>query len=158
MGNTELIIIAAMTRQWVIGDRGRLPWHLPEELQLFRQLTLGHCVVMGRGTFETIGRPLPGRHNIVLSSALAPRPDLRVCRSFPEALSAAGASGQKVFFIGGAEIYRLALPIAGTLHVSWVRASRTGDTVFPWFDGRSWRVVNAKDYGAFRHVEYRHRG
>jgi dihydrofolate reductase len=60
--------------------------------------------------------------------------------------------------IGGAEIYRLALPIAGTLHVSWVRASRTGDTVFPWFDGRSWRVVNAKDYGAFRHVEYRHRG
>ena len=153
----ELLLCAATTRQWVIGCQGRLPWHLPEELQLFRELTWGHSLIMGRETFAAIGRPLPGRRNVVLSSSLAEQPGIVVCRSLTEALAAAQTGKDKVFFIGGAQVFRQALPLVATLHISWIRGNFPGDTLFPPFDPRNWQVRAASEHPGFRHVVYRRR-
>ena len=154
----ELLLCAAMTRQWVIGGQGRLPWHLPEELQLFRALTWGHSLIMGRETFAAIGRPLPGRRNVVLSSSLAAQPGIVVCRSLTEALMAAQTGMDKVFFIGGAQVFRQALPLVETLHISWIRGNFPGDVFFPPFDPDAWQVNTASEHPGFRHVVYRRRG
>ena len=153
----EKRIIVAMTRRRVIGAGEGLPWDLPGELRLFRELTWGHSVVMGRRTFDSIGGPLPGRRNIVLSRSLPPQPEVFVCRSLGEALKAAGTGHDRVFFIGGAEVYAQALPLADVLHVSWIRRDYQGNTRFPIFTGRDWRVVRVDDRGGFRHVVYRRR-
>jgi dihydrofolate reductase len=153
----EKRIIAAMTRRRVIGAGGDLPWDLSGELRLFRELTWGHSVVMGRRTFESIGRPLPGRRNIVLSRSLSSQPGVIVCRSLGEGLKAAADGHDRVFFIGGAEVYAQALPLADVLHVSWIRRDYPGDARFPLFTGRDWRVVRVDDRGEFRHVVYRRR-
>ena len=151
----EKILCAAMTRRLVIGDRGRLPWHIPEELRLFRTLTWGHSLIMGRATFSAIGRPLPGRRNVVLSRSLASTPGILVCTSLEEALEVAARGMRRVFFIGGADIYRLALPRVDTLRISWIRGDFPGDTQFPTFDPRSWQVAEATEHPGFRHVVYR---
>ncbi len=130
-GDVEKILCAAMTRRLVIGDHGRLPWHLPAELQLFRALTWGHSLIMGRSTFAAIGRPLPGRRNVVLSRSLPSRPGIVVCRSLEEALAAASTGMEKLFFIGGAQIYRQALPLAATMHISWIHGDFPGEVRFP---------------------------
>jgi dihydrofolate reductase len=157
-GDVERILCAAMTRRLVIGDRGPLPWHLPAELRLFRALTWGHSLIMGRSTFAAIGRPLPGRRNVVLSRSLPSRPGIIVCRSLEEALAAAAAGMEKLFFIGGAQIYRQALPLVETMHISWVRGDFSGEVRFPPFDPRPWQVVAATEHPGFRHVVYRRPG
>lgn len=151
----DLIIVVAMAADRVIGCRGRLPWHIPEDLALFRRLTLGHAVVMGRRTFESIGRPLPGRANIVVSRSLPPVEGVAVCRDFDSAVRLAGQQGGKVFFIGGQEIYRHALPLAGRMSVSWIKRAVPGDCRFPPFDPDDWLVEYEQDYPQFRHVMYR---
>ena len=153
----ETVLIAALTRRLVIGQRGKMPWQLPEELRLFRTLTWGHSLIMGRKTFAAIGRPLAGRRNIVLSTSLAPRPDLLVCRSLEEALAAAAPGMTRCFIIGGAQVYRQALPLAETMYLSWVRGDFAGDTYFPAFDPRPWQVTAATEHPGFRHVVYRRR-
>ncbi len=99
-------IIVAMTNQRVIGDRQGLPWHLPEDLQLFKRKTLGTTVIMGRKTYQSIGRPLPGRLNIVLSRTHEAFSGVKICHSFCEGLKEAADHGLPVFVIGGAELYR----------------------------------------------------
>ena len=155
--SAEMILCAAMTRQWVIGRQGRLPWHLPEELQFFRALTWGHSLIMGRETFAAIGRPLPGRRNVVLSTTLAEQPGIVVCRGLGDALLQAKTGMEKVFFIGGAQVFRQALPLVETLHISWIRGDFPGDTVFPSVDPRTWQVSTASEHPGFRHVVYRRR-
>lgn len=138
------IVVAADERN-AIGLGGGLPWHLPEDLRRFKALTLGKPIVMGRRTWESIGRPLPGRNNIVVTR----RPDFTaagatVVASLDEALEAA-AGAPEVCVIGGAELYRLALPLADVLHLTRVHAVVEADTFFPEIDTARWREVARDD-------------
>lgn len=154
MSRPELIIVVAMTRQRVIGRNGSLPWHIPEELRLFRELTTGQTVIMGRETFASIGRPLPERRNLVVTRTLPATPGVEICRSFPEALQKAAVDGKKVFVIGGLEIYRQALPVASAMVVSWIRENHAGDTFFPEYDPEDWSVQKVEEHAAFTRVWY----
>jgi len=147
-------IIVAMTRERVIGTQQGLPWQLPQDLQLFKRKTLGKTVIMGRKTHQSIGQPLPGRHNIVLSRASGPLAGVQVCRSFIEGLAEAARHGQPIFVIGGAELYEKALPIASELHISWVEENAVGDIHFPPFDLDDWRVLSISEYSGFNHIHY----
>lgn len=124
-------IIAAMAVNRVIGREGRLPWDLPLDRRRFRELTWGHPVIMGRATFQSLGRPLPGRRNIVLSRQKDFSAEgCLVVHDLPAALDAA-AGADEVFIGGGAAVYREALPLAGRIYLTVVRAEMDGDTFFP---------------------------
>jgi len=127
----EVIIIAAMAVNRVIGDKGVIPWHLPGELQWFKSTTMGHVLIMGRKTHESIGRPLPGRDTIVISRDPGRSfPGCATATSLPDALARC-AGREKVFIAGGAQIYALALPLTDTILLSILDRSVTGDTFFP---------------------------
>lgn len=126
-----MIAIAAMSRNRIIGAEGRIPWHLPEDLQFFKRTTLGHVVVMGRKTYASIGKPLPGRENLVLSRQ-ADIPGVRVVRS-PEDI-VEPSDGRKIFVIGGSEIYIALLPRCSEILLTLVAADVSGDTFFPAFE------------------------
>ena len=134
----KVSLIAALARNRVIGKENRLPWHLPQDLKRFRALTTGHAVIMGRKTFESIGKPLPGRKNIVITrnQDYAPQGVARAA-SLDEALAIANSSGEtEAFVIGGAEIYRIAMPRADRLYLTWIDQEPEGDAFFPeWNDG-----------------------
>jgi dihydrofolate reductase len=157
MAGREKIIIVAMTAERVIGRGGTIPWHIGEELALFRRLTMGHSLIMGRRTFQSIGRPLPGRLNIVVSRTLPPSAGLVVCSDLAGALRRAQHEERTIFFIGGREIYRQALPLADGLSVSWIKRNYAGDCLFPEYDESRWLAVAEQDYEEFRHVLYRRR-
>lgn len=124
-------LIAAMAENRVIGRDGALPWHLPADLARFKALTIGHPVIMGRKTFTAIGRPLPGRLNIVLSRQPMFRPaGVVVARSFAEALALASGAAE-VFICGGGELYREALPLAERVYLTIIHRAYPGDTTFP---------------------------
>jgi dihydrofolate reductase len=147
----EKIIIAAIADNGVIGRDNDLPWDLLEDRRLFRDLTLGQAVIMGRRTFESLnGKPLPQRHNIVVSRTLDPQADIHICPDFDSALTIAQTLAEKVFFIGGEQIYRRALAVADLMILSRVHGSFAGDTFFPEFDANQWRLVSEKDYPGFR--------
>jgi dihydrofolate reductase len=133
-----LSLIVAVAENGVIGKDNRLPWHLPEDLRYFKQVTLGKPVVMGRKTFESIGRPLPGRSNIVVTGD----PDWRaegvlVAHSLEEALTL--ASGEEVFVIGGARLFAEALPRAQRLYLTEIHRAYQGDVRFPDWNRAEWR-------------------
>jgi dihydrofolate reductase len=155
LGLPKVAIIVAMTKDRVIGSGGTLPWHLPEDLQLFKRLTMGCTVIMGRKTYLSIGRPLPGRHNIVLSHTLKESAGIKICDSFMKGLNAAARQDRAVFVIGGEELYRKALPIASELHISWIKAEVSGDKYFPAFDPADWTTCVSMDYPEFRYKYYR---
>jgi dihydrofolate reductase len=143
-------LIAALASNRVVGRGNRMPWHIPEDLKRFKVLTLGHPVVMGRKTFEsivaTLGKPLPGRDNIIVTRAKDYAvPGCRVAHSIEEALGAAAGPGE-VFVIGGAEIYALALPFAQRLQLTEVDAEFEGDAYFPAFDRSAWREVSRESH------------
>lgn len=132
----RLQIIVAMDPDGVIGRDNRLPWHLPEDLRHFKRITTGHTVVMGRRTYESIGRPLPNRRNIVLSrQADWEAPGIEVHADLDSALAAAGEG--PVFVIGGAELFRETLPRAAVLHLTRVHQRYPGDVHFP-DAGKDW--------------------
>ena len=134
-----LALIVAWARGGVIGKDGELPWHEPEDLAYFKRVTMGHAILMGRKTFESIGRPLPGRRNIVLSRDPSFRaPGCEVHTDLEAALASARETDACPFVIGGAGIYQLALPRATTLHVTEIDAEVEGDTHFPDFDEADW--------------------
>lgn len=129
----RLIAIAAMSSNRVIGRAGQLPWHYPEDLQFFKRTTLGHPILMGRTTFESIGRPLPGRQNIVLSRTLPEQDRLSVIRNI-EDLPRVCPEDSTVFVIGGAQVYEALLPQCAGLYLTWIKANHEGDTFFPEFE------------------------
>ncbi len=136
-----IALIVAMGRNRAIGSDGEIPWRLPAEMRYFRQVTLGKPVIMGRKTFESIGKPLAGRHNIVLTKNREFRaPGCAVVHSPGEALLAAGDAAE-VMVIGGSEIYRRFLPLAHRLYLTCIEAEFAGDTFFPRFSPRQWRTV-----------------
>ena len=150
---TRVAMIVAMASNRAIGLDNRMPWHLPADLKRFKQITLGHPVIMGRKTFESIlaslGKPLPGRTSIVVSRNLNYRPDgvtdearaaIRLADTPAAALEAARATGtDEVFVIGGAAIYRAMLPAADRLLVTEIRREFAGDAFFPAIDPHMWR-------------------
>jgi dihydrofolate reductase len=134
-------LVAALARNRVIGVGNRLPWRLPEDLARFKRLTMGAPVIMGRKTRESIGRPLPGRRNIVVTRAReASWEGCVVAHSLADALALARDAGE-AFVIGGAELYAQALPGADRLYLTLIDADYAGDAWFPEFDAAAWREV-----------------
>jgi len=134
-------LIVAMAQNGVIGRDNALPWRLPEDLRRFKASTLGKPILMGRKTFESIGRALPGRSNFVLTRDRGwSAPGVAVVHSVEEALAQAAGAAELVA-IGGAEIYRLVLPFARRIYLTHVHADVPGDTYFPEFDATQWADV-----------------
>lgn len=137
----HITIVVATDRHGLIGAGGGLPWHLPADLRRFRALTMGHPVVMGRRTWESIGRPLPGRHNIVVTTTRGyVAAGATVVSCLDGALAAAG-DADTIMIIGGARLYAQALPRADRIHLTEVQATLAGDTWLPAFDRGAWREV-----------------
>lgn len=138
-GMPHICLVAARAANGVIGRNNALPWHLPADLKRFKALTMGHPVVMGRKTHESIGRPLPGRRNLVITRNRAYRaPGCEIVHSLDEAIAACRGSPQ-LFIIGGAELYREALPRAHCLEFTEIGADFEGDAVFPALCMSAWR-------------------
>jgi dihydrofolate reductase len=133
----KLIAIAAMASNRIIGRDGKLPWHLPEDLKFFKRTTLGHPVLMGRRTFESIleaiGKPLPGRQNIVLSRTLPERADITVIRDFAELAGLPGVNSP-LYLIGGAQLYETLLPSCDEIILTVLDQHFEGDASFPRFE------------------------
>ncbi len=141
-------IIAALAENRVIGVNNTLPWRLPNDLKHFRRLTTGHAIVMGRKNYESIGKPLPERTNIVVTRNRDYRVDgCLIAHSLDEALRLAGGDPE-IFVIGGAEIYREALPRADRLYLTQVHAVVEGDTFFPEIDLKDWKEIAREQHAA----------
>ena len=143
--NPKLIsIIAAVSENGVIGFQNKMPWSLKSDLKRFKSLTTGHTVIMGRKTFETIGKPLQDRKNIVISTTLSEAPEGCVlARTFNEALEL--AKSDRVFIIGGSKVFEVALQIANRLCITTVHTSPVGDTFFPEVDYSKWVMVESEE-------------
>lgn len=151
----KTVIIAAVAGNGVIGVDGRLPWRIPEDLARFKRLTMGQSIVMGRGTFVSIGRALEGRTNIVLTRRRDWSHDgVHVARSLRGALDMARNLGQDLFIAGGADVYRQALDVADRLELTEVDAEPEGDTWFPPVDWSRWREVGRERHAGFSFVSY----
>jgi dihydrofolate reductase len=136
MSRPHLTAIVAMTSERVIGRDGTLPWHLPDDMKFFKRTTSGHPVVMGRKTYESIGKPLPNRRNIVLTRDPAwSAPGVEIIHR-PEELEQLPDLASPVFIIGGAQIYQSFLPLLDELIVTRVREAYPGDTIFPEYASR----------------------
>lgn len=145
----KIALIVAMARNRVIGHKNTLPWHLPADLLHFKQLTMGHAIIMGRKTFESIGKALPGRQNIVISrNAHFAATEVTTASSLEHALQQVAHKDANIFIIGGAEIYKMALPIADRLYITEVDAAPTGDTFFPELDSDQWSEVRRDSHRA----------
>jgi dihydrofolate reductase len=141
-------LVVATDQRGAIGRAGGLPWHLPDDLRRFKALTFGKPVVMGRKTWDSIGRPLPGRHNLVITrQAGLDLPGATVVASLEEALAAAG-DVPEVCVIGGAEVFRQALPQVDVVHLTRVHAQVAADTYLPPLDAAAWEEVAREEHAA----------
>jgi dihydrofolate reductase len=161
----RVALVAALDRNYAIGRDGAMPWHLPDDLKRFKQLTLGKPVLMGRKTALAIGRPLPGRRNLVLTrSGAAPFAGQEVVASMPATIES--ARGEDLMVVGGGEVYALALPFATHLHLTWIdTAAEKADAFFPQFDPNTWKetartphAADARHEYSFSFVDYEKRG
>ena len=151
----RIALISALAENFVIGSHNDLPWHLPDDFRHFKRTTRGHHVIMGRRTWESRGKPLPKRTNIVVSSQPDyAAPGAAVVASLDAALALARAADEpEAFVIGGTRLYTEALPLAERLYLTRVHAEVEGDTYFPRFDPSRWRVVESVEHPAdARHV------
>ena len=144
----RISLIVAMAKNGVIGAGSRIPWHLPNELKLFKSLTMGHHIVMGRRTYESINRLLPGRTTVIVTRKRHYAvPGALVVHSIPDALDASRGDDE-IFVIGGAELFRETLPIADRIYLTVVEAEPEGDTFMPDIDMTEWREVSAVAFPA----------
>jgi dihydrofolate reductase len=149
----SVILVAAVGSNGVIGRDNDLPWRIREDLQRFKALTLGHTLVMGRKTYDSIGRPLPGRRTVVVTRQLDWAVDgVEVAHDLDLALKL--ADGNDIYVAGGGEIYRQALPYADRLELTEVAQSPAGDVTFPTFDRTTWRETARTDHPGFSFVTY----
>jgi len=149
------IAIAAMSLNRVIGAGNRIPWHLPEDFQWFKQTTTGHVLLMGRKTFESIGRPLPNRETMVLSRSNFQHPGVKTIRSLDELPPLVGQ--QKVFICGGAQIYEQLLPQCAELLLTLVQREVPGDAFFPQFEDRFELAEEIRNTPEFKILRYQRR-
>ncbi|GAB6053511.1 type 3 dihydrofolate reductase [Magnetospira thiophila] len=152
----RLSLIVALAENRVIGRANGLPWRIPGDLKHFKQITMGKAIIMGRKTFESIGRALPGRHNIAVSRDLAFAPDfVEVARTLDAALhAAAGWGDEEALVIGGAELYRQALPQVERLYLTEVHAQVEGDVLFPEWDREQWHELSRQRHEATDGAQY----
>lgn len=146
--------VVAMAADRAIGLNGTMPWHLSDDLKLFKRLTMGHPILMGRKTWESLGRPLPGRQNIVLTRDTAFAAEGAAVIHDPAELEGMELQSDEVMVIGGAQIYALMLPQLSALHVSEVQGSFEADTYFPEFKSYFSRRTELEPYTGFTHVLY----
>jgi dihydrofolate reductase len=139
---SKIALVAAMSENRVIGRDNSLPWHLPADLKHFKRLTTGHAVIMGRKTFESMGKPLPNRTNIIVTRdreySVA---EATIANSLDEALQCAGQE-QEIFILGGGELFRAALPMANRMYLTLIHAHINGDVHFPEFDETQWMLIS----------------
>ena len=155
---TAMKAIAAMSLNRVIGAQNRIPWHLPEDFKWFKQTTSGHVLVMGRKTFESIGKPLPNRTTFILSASRREYPGATTVADLTELARATPVlEGQTVFICGGAQVYTLALPYCSDLYLSLVSRVVEGDTFFPAFEDRFELVGEILSRPEFKVLHYRNR-
>jgi dihydrofolate reductase len=169
----NIAIIVAISEDGTIGDKGEIPWHISADLKRFKRLTMGHPIIMGRRTYESLGKPLPGRTNIVLTQnpkfagpegvLVFPSLDAALdrCRKGLGDLRSGNGRGQEigaqretVFIIGGSTVYKAALPLANKLCITEVHRPVPGDTKFPDYDRREWTEVAREDGEEWSFVEY----
>jgi dihydrofolate reductase len=152
----RFLAIAAMAENRVIGRDGQIPWHLPDDFKFFKRTTLGHVLVMGRKTFESIGRPLPGRDTIVLTRSAWSHPGVLTATGL-DSLPLASDDPRQVFVCGGAEVYALALPRCSELYLTHVRRTVEGDTFFPPFEEQFGLIAVVLEHPDFTVRHYRTR-
>ncbi|MFM9028844.1 MAG: dihydrofolate reductase [Bacteroidota bacterium] len=149
-----LSIIVALSDNRVIGSGNQLPWRLSADLKRVKALTMGHHLIMGRKTYESIGRPLPGRTNVIITrNGSYSAEGCVVVPSFQQALSVA-ANDNEVFVFGGGEIFREALPVVKRIYLTRVHCAIAGDTFFPELIETEWREVERQDFGSDEKNEY----
>lgn len=147
--------IAAMSLNRVIGNGNKIPWHLPEDFKWFKQMTTGNVIVMGRKTFESVGKPLPNRETIVLSRSAVSVPNVRTISNIEE-LDAL-ADSRQIFICGGAQIYEQTLPLCSDLYLTLVKHEVSGDTFFPEFEDQFELSEELRDAREFKILHYRNR-
>jgi len=142
----NLILIAAMSENNIIGDKGKIPWKIPEDLKRFRELTLNHPVIMGRKTYDSLSeknKPLPNRKNIILSKSLEYKEGIYVARTIEEALEL--TEEKDSYVIGGREIYKAFLPYVNMMEITKVHKHYEGDTSFPEIDWDEWKLIKREN-------------
>jgi dihydrofolate reductase len=151
--------IAAMSLNRVIGAGNRIPWHLPEDFKWFKKMTTGQVIVMGRKTFESIGKPLPNRTTIVLTRSPQPIADVRTISDLSQLSQVDPAlAGREIFICGGAQLYQQALPLCSDLYLTLVQRVVEGDTLFPPFEDQFELVEEVLDRPEFKILHYGKRG
>jgi len=151
----QIVIIAAVAKNGVIGKDNKLPWHLPEDLKHFKALTMGHPMIMGRKTWESLPGRLPGRPHIVVTRDAGYQADgADVVHSLDDAIAAAGRHSDTVFIIGGADIFALALALADRMELTEVEMEVEGDTRFPAFDPARWQESRREAASGCAFVSY----
>ncbi len=146
MSEQVVSIIVAAARNRVIGINNTLPWHLPEDLRHFKALTMGHHIIMGRKTYESIGRPLPGRTTVIVSRDPGYRIEGCLTADSVQRAMALCQGDAEIFFVGGANLYGQALPFAQRLYLTEIQQDYLGDAWFPEFDRALWREVNRESH------------
>jgi dihydrofolate reductase len=153
-------LVAAVARNLVIGAAGEIPWRLPGEQAMFKSLTMGHVLVMGRLTYDSIGRPLPGRTTVVVTRQTdwqpdgGPHDDVLVAPDLDSALRRAAEVDDQIFVVGGGEIYEAAMPYADRLVISWVDREPPGDAYFPRVSDDDWTPIRTEQREGYEVVEY----
>lgn len=151
-----LSIIVAVARNRVIGANNTLPWHLPEDLKRFRVLTTGHHIIMGRKTYESLNRLLPGRTTVIVTRNSNYRvAGALIANSLQQAIKLCG-NDEEVFLIGGAELYRDGLKLANKLYITEIDAAFEGDAFFPEFDKTKWQEISREDYVSEQGLPFRY--
>lgn len=156
----RIIIISAIAKNSVIGrSNGEMPWHLKEEFQHFKQTTLGFPVIMGRKTFETLGKPLKDRENLIVTrnqNFNVNFDETKIFHSIKDSITYCESKNyEKAFIIGGGEIYKQALPLADEMILSFMKFEADGDVLFPNFDKENWEITSKEDREQFEIVSYR---
>jgi dihydrofolate reductase len=156
----EIIIIAAVAKNNVIGYKGVIPWKIKDDLRRFREMTLGHPVIMGRKTYESIpekNRPLEGRVNFVVSRNLEKREEknLIIVNSLYEAIRKAKLKDNVIYIAGGGEIYRQSMDLANRLEITKVNEEFLGDTFFPEIDENFWEIIKEENHGFYSFITYK---
>ena len=143
----KITLVAAIASNNVIGKENSLPWNIPEDLKRFKQMTSGHTILMGRKTFDSIGRPLPNRQNIVMTrDEKFEREGIKVINNFDEALELIKESNEDVFVIGGSKIYELFEPVANTLAITRILKDFEGDAFFPDINWDLWQIEKEENF------------
>ena len=141
----QISLIVAMASNRIIGNKGKIPWKIPGEQKMFKKITLGHAVIMGRKTFESIGRPLPERTNIIITrQAEYLAPGCIITHNLDQALAACAHDEDEAFILGGGQLYIEALPLADRIYLTLIPKVITGDTYFPEFDEADFKVTASK--------------